>query len=103
MQEELELCKANRAQDQRKLQEEMEREKEKMAKERKRNKEAKEILERRVLKLNNDLSDARRELEERATPKSVQKHTRPTGHHPCTTGSSIVAATINNAVGRYSF
>jgi hypothetical protein len=47
LQQELELCKVNGAQDQQKLQEEMERGK--MAEERKRNKEAKGILERRVL------------------------------------------------------
>ena len=54
LQEELELCKAKAAQD-------LQRLKEEMAEERKRNGAERDALEKKVLKLNNELSDVRRE------------------------------------------
>lgn len=95
LQEELDLCKAKAAQD-------LQRLKEEMAEETKRNGAERDALERKVLKLNNELSDVRREVEQRPTSTGVHLY-RPTGHHPCTSGSSIVATAINNAVGMYSF
>jgi len=95
LQEELELCKAKAAQDLQCLKEEM-------AEERKRNDAERDVLERKVLKLNNELSDVRRELEQRPTSTGVHLY-RPTGLHPCTSGPSIVATSINDGVGMYLF
>ena len=96
LQEELELCKAKAAQELERLQEEIDEE-------RKKNNKEREVIERKMLKLNNELSDARRKLENRPTTKSVEKQSQPTDvHHPYTTGSSIVATSVNNAVGMYS-
>jgi hypothetical protein len=82
--------------------------KEEVAEERKRNEADREILERKILKLNNELSDIRSEVEKRPTTKRVILHdqcaqSRPADHHHCTSGSSIVATSINKAVGGYSF
>ena len=82
--------------------------KEELAEERKKNSAEREILERKVLKLSNELSDMRREVEKRPTTKRVLLHdqypqSRPADHHHSRSVSSIVATSIDEAVGVYSF
>jgi septal ring factor EnvC (AmiA/AmiB activator) len=61
----------------------------------------KEDMERKLFKLNNDLVDAKSELEESKKLSKASKakpHNRPTvRYHPSTSGSSIVADSINDA------
>ena len=89
LQEELKLCKAKAAQDLQRLKEDADEERER------------EVLERKILQLNNDLCHARK-VEKQTTSKSMEKQSRPTDCQPRTSGScSIVATSVNEAVGMY--
>jgi hypothetical protein len=60
----------------------------------------KDDFQSKILQLNNKLVDAKAEMEKSG---SKSKPRQPHVHHPSTSGSSIVAESINNAVGWYSF